>query len=120
MSVVGPRPERPEILRDLAMAIPLFEERMRGVKPGITGLAQVNLGYAGKPMEGSAVADFNDDLTNPFDLEEADGALADEMRMKLLYDLAYVAGLEKFWTFITTELAIIVKTPWAMVAGIGR
>src|SRR4029453_7047825 len=41
MSIVGPRPERPELLENLALAIPYFEERMRGVKPGITGLAQV-------------------------------------------------------------------------------
>src|SRR5215470_13800547 len=40
MSLVGPRPERPELLTHLAMAIPLFEERMRDVKPGITGFAQ--------------------------------------------------------------------------------
>src|SRR5574337_958983 len=38
MSLVGPRPERPELLQDLSYAIPLFEERMRDVKPGITGL----------------------------------------------------------------------------------
>ena len=56
MSIVGPRPERPELLHDLALAIPLFEERMRGVKPGITGLAQVNLGYDGRPPPGSAIA----------------------------------------------------------------
>src|SRR5260221_12666177 len=28
MSLVGPRPERPELLKDLSYAIPLFEERM--------------------------------------------------------------------------------------------
>ena len=43
MSLVGPRPERPELLANLALAIPFFEERMRGLKPGITGLAQVSL-----------------------------------------------------------------------------
>src|SRR2546430_2163416 len=36
MSLVGPRPERPEMLGNLALAIPFFEERMRNVKPGIT------------------------------------------------------------------------------------
>ena len=41
MSIVGPRPERPELLRNLARAIPFFEERLRGVRPGITGLAQI-------------------------------------------------------------------------------
>ena len=52
MSIVGPRPERPELLENLALAIPYFEERMRGVKPGITGLAQVALGYTGRPTDG--------------------------------------------------------------------
>src|ERR1700690_3485159 len=32
MSLVGPRPERPELLENLAVAIPFFEERMRNVK----------------------------------------------------------------------------------------
>ena len=48
MSIVGPRPERPELAEQLAMAIPYFEERMRDVKPGITGLAQISLGYTGQ------------------------------------------------------------------------
>jgi lipopolysaccharide/colanic/teichoic acid biosynthesis glycosyltransferase len=120
MSLVGPRPERPELLQNLSYAIPLFEERMRDVKPGITGLAQVNLGYAGAPPPGSALLALAADLTNPFELEEAEGALADEMRMKLLYDLAYVAALETFGTFLRTELLVIVKTPWVMVRGVGR
>ncbi len=120
MSLVGPRPERPELINDLAAAIPMFEERMRDVKPGITGLAQVSLGYSGKPHEGSDVLEYNDSLTNPFGLEEADGSTADEMRMKLLYDLAYVASLEQFRTFIAMELLVIVKTPLVMLKGVGR
>ena len=55
MSLVGPRPERPELLVDLALAIPFFEERMRDVKPGITGLAQISLGYTGAIPEGERV-----------------------------------------------------------------
>src|SRR3954447_6581306 len=60
MSLVGPRPERPELLHNLALAIPFFEERMRNVKPGITGLAQVSLGYSGRAPDGSPVQAFQE------------------------------------------------------------
>ncbi|MFH1413954.1 MAG: exopolysaccharide biosynthesis polyprenyl glycosylphosphotransferase [Candidatus Omnitrophota bacterium] len=40
MSIVGPRPERPELVRDLKKMIVDYEKRLK-VKPGITGLAQV-------------------------------------------------------------------------------
>ena len=120
MSLVGPRPERPELLDDLALAIPFFKERMRVVKPGITGLAQVSLGYTGAIPKDSVLAEFRDALANPFDLEEADGALADDVRAKLLFDVAYAASLEDFTTFLWTELTIIAKTPWVMIRGVGR
>jgi len=44
MSIVGPRPERPEIIAYLAEQIPGYTDRL-GVKPGITGLAQIRNGY---------------------------------------------------------------------------
>lgn len=44
MSLVGPRPERPEILAELEKAYPEVHKRV-AVKPGITGLAQVRAGY---------------------------------------------------------------------------
>jgi len=44
MSVVGPRPERPEIVESLKKNIPEYEKRL-AVNPGITGLAQIRLRY---------------------------------------------------------------------------
>ena len=120
MSLVGPRPERPELLRDLAFAIPLFEERMRGVKPGITGLAQVKLRYTGALGENSELKELVRSLQNPFELDEAEGALADDMRLKMLYDLAYLASLERFETFLSMEVRIILETPMVMLRGMGQ
>jgi lipopolysaccharide/colanic/teichoic acid biosynthesis glycosyltransferase len=44
MSLVGPRPERPEIMEKLQEVYPGFYHRL-AVKPGITGLAQIRNGY---------------------------------------------------------------------------
>jgi exopolysaccharide biosynthesis polyprenyl glycosylphosphotransferase len=62
MSFVGPRPERPHFVEQLASVIPHYRERSR-VKPGLTGWAQVNYPY---------------------------GASIEDARMKLSYDLYYV------------------------------
>src|SRR5262249_16065749 len=47
MSIIGPRPERPEFVTDLAAKIPFFNQR-HVLEPGITGRAQVHHGYAGR------------------------------------------------------------------------
>jgi exopolysaccharide biosynthesis polyprenyl glycosylphosphotransferase len=62
MSLVGPRPERPEFVEQLAREIPFYRAR-HAVKPGLTGWAQVRYGY------GNSVKDA---------------------RIKLEYDLYYV------------------------------
>jgi len=120
MSLVGPRPERPELMTSLSTAIPFFEERTRGVKPGLTGLAQVCLDYSGAPLEGSPVQTLRASLTNPFRIAEAEGALADDLRLKLMFDLAYAASVENFWLYLATDLKVIVQTPWVMLAQRGR
>ena len=45
MSIVGPRPERPEIVAELQKICPDFSKR-HIVRPGITGLSQIRNGYA--------------------------------------------------------------------------
>jgi sugar transferase (PEP-CTERM system associated) len=62
MSFVGPRPERPFFVAELAEKIPFYNERHR-VKPGITGWAQINYPY---------------------------GASEEDARAKLSYDLYYI------------------------------
>jgi lipopolysaccharide/colanic/teichoic acid biosynthesis glycosyltransferase len=63
MSLVGPRPERPEIVKTLEESIPQYCDRL-AVRPGLSGLAQVEL-----PPD-------SDEMT---------------VRKKLAYDLHYVS-----------------------------
>jgi sugar transferase (PEP-CTERM system associated) len=65
MSFVGPRPERPFFVRQLAEQIPFYEQR-HAIKPGITGWAQVKYRY---------------------------GASLEDSMEKLRYDLYYVKHL---------------------------
>ncbi len=50
MSLIGPRPERPEFVADLQKRIPFYRSRL-AVRPGLTGWAQINYHY------GSSVED---------------------------------------------------------------
>jgi len=45
MSLVGPRPERPEFTNTLSREIPFYRLRL-AVRPGLTGLKQLKVGYA--------------------------------------------------------------------------
>jgi exopolysaccharide biosynthesis polyprenyl glycosylphosphotransferase len=44
MSVIGPRPERPEFVATLSEQIPFYRQR-HCVRPGLTGWAQINYKY---------------------------------------------------------------------------
>ena len=55
MSIVGPRPERPEFVDQLSAAVPMYDYR-HCVRPGITGWAQLNFPY------GSSVPDAREKL----------------------------------------------------------
>lgn len=68
MSMVGPRPERPEFVEQLSKEIPYYHERHR-MKPGVTGWAQLRYPY---------------------------GATIDDARRKLEYDLYYVKNASLF------------------------
>ncbi|QMU61470.1 MAG: TIGR03013 family PEP-CTERM/XrtA system glycosyltransferase [Gammaproteobacteria bacterium] len=59
MSLVGPRPERPEFVKQLANDIPFYSERHR-VKPGLAGWAQMKYPYGSSVQD--AIEKLNFDL----------------------------------------------------------
>ncbi len=58
MSLVGPRPERPEFTEKLESNIAFFEHRLM-VKPGITGWAQINAAYAASEADSVTKLSFD-------------------------------------------------------------
>ena len=48
ISLVGPRPERPELLEGIILSVPNYKDRLK-VKPGLTGVAQIYGRYATRP-----------------------------------------------------------------------
>lgn len=71
MSIVGPRPERSFFINQIRQEVPEFPLRLK-VKPGITGLAQIEDGYADT---------------------------VEKMKGKLYYDLKYISQLSLFQEF---------------------
>jgi sugar transferase (PEP-CTERM system associated) len=83
MSLVGPRPERPEFVSELTNRIPFYGER-HVVKPGLTGWAQVRYAY---------------------------GASVEDALEKLQYDLFYIKNmsiaLDLFIIFETAKTVVL-------------
>ena len=83
MSMVGPRPERPEFVQSLVAQIPFYQQR-HVIKPGLTGWAQVRYTY---------------------------GATVEEAMEKLQYDLFYIkhmsATLDLFIIFETVKTVLL-------------
>jgi lipopolysaccharide/colanic/teichoic acid biosynthesis glycosyltransferase len=92
MSLVGPRPERPEIVPGLELAIPCYRDRLQ-VRPGVTGLAQVQL---------------------PPDTD------LDSVRRKVAYDLFYIEHAS-LWLDLRLILATalgIVRIPPSVISAL--
>jgi len=85
MSLVGPRPERPEFVKDLTRLIPFYGQR-HVVRPGLTGWAQVRYTY---------------------------GASVEDAMEKLQYDLYYIKnmtiGMDLFILLATFKTVILHK-----------
>jgi lipopolysaccharide/colanic/teichoic acid biosynthesis glycosyltransferase len=78
MNIVGPRPERPSIVSRLREDIPEYQYRHR-VKPGITGMAQINQNY---------------------------DATLDDVRSKVRWDLRYISE-QGFWVDLKIMLQTV-------------
>jgi len=58
MSLVGPRAERPQMVEYFQKELPFYRARLL-VKPGITGWAQINYGYAGTVEETAVKLEYD-------------------------------------------------------------
>ena len=58
LSLVGPRAERPQIVKDLQREVPFYRARLL-VRPGITGWAQINQNYAAGTEENTVKLEYD-------------------------------------------------------------
>jgi lipopolysaccharide/colanic/teichoic acid biosynthesis glycosyltransferase/cellulose synthase/poly-beta-1,6-N-acetylglucosamine synthase-like glycosyltransferase len=93
MSLIGPRPERPVFYAKLEKSIPYFCHRTYGLKPGISGLAQVMNGY-----------------------DES----VEDARSKIGWDYAYVLSMSSPLNWIKMEITILFKTILIVALGKGQ
>jgi lipopolysaccharide/colanic/teichoic acid biosynthesis glycosyltransferase len=107
MSVVGPRACRISDIDQVKDEFPILHERHRHVKPGITGLSQLRLKSNGDITENSL------DLLNVISKSDVNKDIK-SYRFKMYYDGIYLIKLTRFWSFIRTDISIIIKTPLVM------
>lgn len=93
MSLIGPRPERPGFYQLLEDKIPFYAERTYGLRPGITGLAQVNQGY---------------------------DSCIEDVRNKVAFDHSYALSMSNFSSWLKTDFEIACRTVWVMLRGRGQ
>ncbi|BBN81660.1 hypothetical protein PA25_16450 [Pseudoalteromonas sp. A25] len=93
MSLIGPRPERPVFYGKLDKTIPYFGWRTYGLKPGISGLAQVMNGY--------------------------DESIED-VKSKIGWDYAYVLSLSNRKSWLQMEWMILMRTIAVVFTGKGQ
>ncbi len=93
MALIGPRPERPGLVDKLDRALPFYADRLMGLRPGVTGFAQVRQGY-------------------DIDLEG--------VRRKVALDAAYAMRLASFNSWVVTDLGILARTIAVVLTGAGQ
>jgi lipopolysaccharide/colanic/teichoic acid biosynthesis glycosyltransferase len=88
MSLIGPRPEQLGLFAALDREVPFYAERVYGVRPGVTGWAQIEVGY---------------------------DTCVDDVRRKILYDFGYALSLGGFLSWLRTDLGIVFGTALAVI-----
>jgi lipopolysaccharide/colanic/teichoic acid biosynthesis glycosyltransferase len=91
MSLIGPRPERPQLVKDIVRRLPRYAERTE-VRPGVTGFAQIQ---------------------HPADLD------LDHVRRKLMYDLYYVSEVSP-WLDLRIILGTFFYIAGATLKALGK